>query len=108
MLASSMDNLMICELQQKFGFQNICDVSLNQDRITRAPQDYLYDQLLSSNPSINIFDPSVYMHNSGEVNYDDAEGNHVYWDQHHITQEFSRTLSVMFKEFLISNNIISL
>ena len=90
-----------CLMQTKFFRHNICDVSHAQDSLTRSAQDSLYDKL-AENFKIETWDPRKYMlSNKDMYKVDDADGNAMMWDQHHITKSFSEMLATYFRSDII-------
>ena len=85
-----------CLMQDKFFGQNVCDVSHEQDSLTRTAQDTLYDQL-ANYLGIEIWDPRQYMlSNENMYKVDDANGNVMMMDLNHITKSYSEILSNYF------------
>ena len=90
-----------CLMQDKIFGRNTCDISHDQDTLTRFAQDSLYDKL-AEDPRIETWDPRKYMISNDDMyKVDDAKGNEMMWDQHHITKSFSEILSNYFKSDMI-------
>ena len=90
-----------CLMQDKIFGRNTCDISHDQDTLTRFAQDSLYDKL-AEDPRIETWDPRQYMISNDDMyKVDDAKGNEMMWDQHHITKSFSEILSNYFKSDMI-------
>ena len=90
-----------CLMQEKFFGENLCDVTHDQDSLTRSAQDSLFDKL-AKELKIETWDPRKYMiSNDGMYKVDDAEGNEMMLDQHHITKSFSEMLSNYFRSDII-------
>ena len=88
-------------MQDKIFGHNRCDISHDQDTLTRFAQDSLYDKL-AEDPRIETWDPRKYMISNDDMyKVDDAKGNEMMWDWHHITKSFSEILSNYFKSDMI-------
>ena len=105
LLSSENSDITTCLMQEKFFGRNVCDVSHEQDSLTRTAQDTLYDKL-ANYLGIEIWDPRQYMlSNENMYKVDDANGNVMMMDLNHITKSYSELLSKYFRSDVL--NIIT-
>ena len=95
-----------CQLQEKFFDWNACDVSVEQDNLTRAAQDNLFDFLSNKYSNVFTWDPRKEMElEGGQLSFYNKKGEIIMKDNHHISQQFSESLAPKFKNFLFSKII---
>jgi peptidoglycan/LPS O-acetylase OafA/YrhL len=101
-----------CALQSKMTHSqwNLCKVSLIQDTHTRSRQDSVFNSVINdaSVQGFKVFswDPrEQVMTTNSYFDAIDLNGNYIMWDSHHITREYSQSLSPAFKSFLIRENL---
>ena len=96
LLLSESSDITTCLMQDKLFGRNVCDVSHDQDTLTRAGQDMLYDKL-TKYLGIETWDPRVYMISDDNMyRVDDSDGNVMMMDLNHITKSYSENLSKYF------------
>ena len=106
MLARTID-ISVCNMQDKLFGYNSCDVSKEQDSITRYKQDRLYKKLKTKFSNVYLWDPREEMvYKNNNLSFKDKNNKIIMIDQHHITKEFSNKLSSKFENFLIKNNLL--
>ena len=96
LLLSESSDITTCLMQDKLFGRNVCDVSHDQDTLTRAGQDMLYDKL-TKYLGIETWDPRVYMISDDNMyRVDDSDGNVMMMDLNHITKSYSEFLAKYF------------
>ena len=96
LLLSENSDITTCLMQDKLFGRNVCDVSHDQDTLTRAGQDMLYDKLIKY-LGIETWDPREYMISDDNMyRVDDSDGNVMMMDLNHITKSYSENLSKYF------------
>ena len=92
-------SLEVCEIYYKlFGYDH-CEISKEQDDITRAGQDKLFDQLRDNFKNVFTWDPREKMINDNNFSFK-LKNKRIMRDNNHITKEFSLSLSKEFEKYL--------
>ena len=91
-------SLEVCEIYNKLIKYDPCEISKEQDDLTRAGQDKLFDQLRDTFKNVSTWDPRKKMMKDNIFSFE-LDSKRIMRDNNHITKEFSISLSKEFKKY---------